>query len=335
MLALLLACTPADLDIGDTGRPPDTGDSGHVETGDTDTGDSADTGDTGIPAFDCDALPEPVEREMHGDGGSLGPRAYHDVIFDDAGQLFGSDTSSLLAASYDGDAQVFLPGFGVIDGMDRLPDGSFLVTDSSRGELVRVYMDGNTATVATGSLGVYGITIGPDSQAYVAPFTLGRGPSVARVDPETGEVEEWLRLPSGLTPRVVIFNLDNTVAYIATIGDGRVYSVALDGDLNPAAEPEVYARGIGSWHDGLGIDACGNLYVAEYTTSGLYRVRTDGTVEDLLRHRSQRYGHGLEWGRGVGGWRMDALYQPQPYDNNTVREVIIGVPSGALFRLPG
>jgi hypothetical protein len=70
----------------------------------------------------------------------------------------------------------------------------------------------------------------------------------------------------------------------------------------------------------------------EFDSSGIYRVRTDGTVETLVRPRQQTYGHGVEWGRGFGGWRADAFYQPQPYDGYTVREVVVGLPSASTVR---
>ena len=50
-------------------------------------------------------------------------------------------------------------------------------------------------------------------------------------------------------------------------------------------------------------------------------------------NRSERgYGHGVVWGRGLGGWRPDAIYMPQPYNDAKVREVVIGVPDGATVR---
>ena len=35
---------------------------------------------------------------------------------------------------------------------------------------------------------------------------------------------------------------------------------------------------------------------------------------------------------GVGGWNHKAIYMPQPYDGNTVLEVVLGVPSGSYVR---
>jgi len=81
-----------------------------------------------------------------------------------------------------------------------------------------------------------------------------------------------------------------------------------------------------AWLDGLTVDACGNLYVPNYETSAVYRIAPDGVVGLYLEQTLEQYGHGLEWGSGVGGWREDALYLPQPYDDATVVEVVVGVP---------
>ena len=32
-------------------------------------------------------------------------------------------------------------------------------------------------------------------------------------------------------------------------------------------------------------------------------------------------------GRGIGGWRDDAIYMPQPYNGDTLGEVVLGVPA--------
>jgi hypothetical protein len=122
--------------------------------------------------------------------------------------------------------------------------------------------------------------------------------------------------------------------YIGSIGVGEVYYFDLDADLNPVGDVQVFARtGSSGWHDGLGVDVCGNVYVADYVTSSLYRVSEDGgTVTSMVDVVDFGYGHGLTWGSGIGGWRADALYLPQPYNGYTVREVVIGVANGDSVR---
>lgn len=194
------------------------------------------------------------------------------------------------------------------------------------GRIQRVSPDGAVSTITNDALSTYAVVVGPDQKLYT---TDG---AVERIDPATGEKERLFTPGDGSSAHAVNFSLDSTVMYVGTVGRGNVLAVPLDEDLNPTGDATVYASGVGGWHDGLGVDVCGNLYVPEYTTSSLYRVHTDGSVEQLIDHNSRKYGHGLQWGSGLGGWRSDALYLPQPYNGGTVREIVIGVGNGDTVR---
>lgn len=276
--------------------------------------------------WDCDALVQPFvsEREL------LAPRGYHDVVFDGSGNIIGWDGNALIASSYDDVTSVFLPGVSDVQGMDVLDNGDILWVGY---EGVRRVTPDQVSSLVTGSVnGAYGITVGPDQMAYAS--TSG---AIYRIDPESGEANVWLSTP-GLTPRAMVFNLDSTGVYFSTLygGNASVYSVAVDDELVPSGDPVVYANGVGEgYHDGLAIDACGNLYVPDYSSRGLYRVDTASVVTMLYNQATSgpsHYGHGLEFGSGIDGWDTHAIYLPQPYDNNTVNEVVLGVPSGALVR---
>jgi len=71
-----------------------------------------------------------------------------------------------------------------------------------------------------------------------------------------------------------------------------------------------------------------------YLDSGaLYRLRPDGQTETFVTLGFPAYGHGVEWGNGIGGWSETSLFLPQPYDSNTVLELELGVPGReALYR---
>lgn len=317
MLLALLACE-STLDVG--GKPPrDSGDTATTDTGDT--ADSAPPFDSvpDVVEYDCAALPDAPLEDNELDG----PRGYHDVIFDREGYGLGFDGSSLVRATYDGDTDVVLPRPGNLQQMDWLPDGDMVVGDDFAQDIKRISASGASAVIAGGLGAVYGVVTGPDGRVYVV-----NGRSVYRVDPRTGDSVEWLRLRRGVQAHTIAFRPGDPHAYLGTIGSGIVYAVEFDDAYAPVGEPEEYAKIEGTgWHDGLGFDACGNLFVADYYTSGLYRVGADLEITTFYRGRQRQYGHGLEWGSGLGGWRPDALYLPQPYDNNTVREVVIGVPS--------
>lgn len=277
--------------------------------------------------YDCEDLTEPFITQTE----LVAPRGYHDLVFDDDGHIIGSDGNSLLMVTYDNDVDVFLPGVGGIQGMDKLDDGDILFV-TNFGELRRVTPMMQNTVVVSGLGGGYGVTVGPDQMAYVCV-----GSSILRIDPDTGDQEVWLSAPE--TPRVMVFNLDSTGAYFSTLTFGAfapVYYVEVDGDLDPVGAPVVFATGVGQgYHDGLGIDACGNLYVPDFNTSGLYRIDPDGVVTTLYAEPLSpfsHYGHGIEWGSGIDGWNDHAIYLPQPYDGNTVNEIDLGVPSGSTVR---
>lgn len=262
-----------------------------------------------------------------GDTTLTNARGYHGLAFDASdGTVIGTDGGSLVKSTYGGSRSVFVPGIGSLQQMDWLPDGDLVAASTA---LLRINSAGGSDTLSAAVAGVYGVTVGPDGNVYVASST-----GVYRVEADSGDATLLVSLTGGQYPHSLNFNLDSTAMYIGTIGSGGVvYSVALDAELNPADEPEVYATGVGlGYHDGLEVDSCGNLYVADYSTRGFYRVEPDGNVTAISASVSALYGHGAVWGNGVGGWRADAIYQPQPYNGNTVREIVIGFGSGDKVR---
>lgn len=289
------------------------------EPPDTDT-DTTTTTTPEPPWWDCEALPElPTEdNEMEG------PQGYHDVYFDDEGHLIGQGSGGLVQATYDGDAELWLPLTDTIQGMDRLDDGDMVAIGST--SIYRITPDGSKSTMSSVPSG-YGVTVGPDGMVYA-----GVGSTILRIDPDSGDSSEYLRLSGSESARVLVFSTDSSKAFIATIGAGNVYVVELDEELEPAGEAEVFANVPGTYQDGLAIDACDNLYIPDYTTRSFSRVSPDGDVTAFFVDAGAAYGHGVEFGSGIDGWREDAIYLPQPYDLNTVRELVIGVPSGDLVR---
>jgi hypothetical protein len=327
-LSCLLACNPAALNVDAQADKDDSGGRYIGDTATNETGDSSAPIDTAPPIeYDCSALPDrpTVDAELDA------PKGYHDLAFDNAGRIVGWDgRASLGRSTYDNVYDILAPGFQSVQGIDRLHDGDFVVGDDVNQSLWRVTDEGVKTLLASDIGYLYGVMVGPDGKIYV-----GSNLTIVRVDPATGIKETLLEFPVRDTPRAVAFSLDNSTMYISTVGRGMVYSAPLDATLTPTSPATIFANDVGGgWHDGIGIDACGNLYIPEYNTSGLYRLAPDGTTTTIFRGQSQRYGHGLEWGSALGGWRADALYMPQPYDQNTVREVVIGVPSGALVREP-
>jgi len=334
LLLLLTACSPAALLLGDgssTDIPggstwstttPTSTDSGVPTSSSTDSGTTtapttSPTTDTGEPGVvDCSDLPETVVEINE----VVGARGYHDVAFDPDGWILGSDNSSLVRADASGVTDIWVPGLGMLEQMDWLHDGD-LVISRQQGSLTRVSPEGGTQILAT-DVYAYEVNVAPDGMIWVA-----NNSQIMRIDPDTGEKE---RLQIGGIqggPRLLAFSLDYQTLFVGVLSSGRLFRVALDEDMNPAGAAEVFAGGMGqSYMDGMALDVCGNIYVTEYSNSQLFRVSPDGEVHRLWDPPLNQYGHGLKWGTGAHGWRSDALYIPRPYGNNTVAEVVVGVP---------
>ena len=345
-IAFLTACSSPSTDTGSDARTPfipnthddsgssdDSGDwrSHRVESedasktpfgaiGEPDLGQPwIDSGAPPLPVFDCSLVPdEPIEINELED-----PRGYHDVAFDTLGNLIGSDGNHLRASVDSTSSDVWVANVGIVQGMDWLPDGDMVAAGGD--SILRINPEDGKDTIASG-LYAYGVTVGPDGMVYIG----GTSSAVLKLDPESGDWDEFVELPGGLTSRSLDFSPDYSKMYIGVLSGGVVFAVDLDESLEPLDDPYEFASGIGSsYHDGVGVDVCGNVYVNDYSTFSLWRISPGGDVTRLKQwtfHGDPGYGHGQGWGPGLGVWRSDALYIPQPYDGNTVGEVVLGIP---------
>lgn len=269
-----------------------------------------------------------------------GPRAYHDIAFDKSGNLIGNDNSDLLKTALGGMPKIMLAGVGQVEGMDQFPNGDLVIAtvmneDDLDVTLLRVTPQGGQEAITSLDYGAYGVLMGPDGFIYVAA-----GDALLRVDPSTGKKQPVPSTVESWSPRVMDYSPDKKKLYVGTLSfdenGGTVYVFDLDDKGTPVGEPKLFAQHVGEGYlDGLSVDACGNLFVADFTTTALYRITPDGEVtlyqdwQDSVLEDDQTsdYGHGIEWGSGVGGWQKNSIYLPQPYDDNTVVRVDVGVPA--------
>jgi hypothetical protein len=259
-----------------------------------------------------------------------GPRGYHGLAIDKQGLIFGLDaTNTLTHSSYEGEWAPFLPN--VMAEQIGFTENGHLILAAPEG-LVGITADAQRFTI-NGELYGYGLRIGPDGRAYLA-----EPKAIRRVNLVTGTAETVVNMPD-VEDAVFAHAFDWSPAfdklYVGMTGEAAsdVMVVSLDAELNATGELEPFAdlSPDSVWIDGVGSDICGNVYVANFSTSQLYKVTPDGQSSvyvDWSIDPSQ-YGHGLIFGNGIGGFREDALYLPMPYSNNTVQEVVVGIPSRA------
>jgi hypothetical protein len=326
-LSVVSGCRPtvSPKDIGpsrpdDSAPPVDT-----AETGDTQ--DTAETGDTNPEVFDCATVPDVPEPEtiIEGASGSKG------LAFDDQGNIVGTDGNSLIKATYQGESNVWIPGTSAVEGLAYLSGGDLISTYGYGTGEIRRYSPEGGQIVVVGGLANYSVAIAPNDMIYAAGWN---GSFI--IHPDTGEYTELFgngppHFPAGVSPRTLAFSKDFDQLFIGTIDNqGRVFVVDLDEDYLPVDLPREFARGLGNgWHDGLGIDICGNVYAVDYNSTALYRASPDGSEVGLLVDWSgsrRELAHGLIFGTGSDGWRIDALYLPESENGNQVKEVVVGVP---------
>ncbi len=287
--------------------------------------------DAALPTFDCATVPtSPVSIKTID-----GARGYHGLAITPAGKMLGAYEGGLMQTDYAGVTTLFSPNVGDGEQMAWLANGDLVMSVGYRGgdvHLMRISPTGQQTTVALDA-NAYGVVVGPDDAIYMAEWDEG---TIYRIDPNTGVKTEFL---GGFFNEDVAhtlgFSPDGKRLYIGTLnffGSGTLYYVDLDDDVNIVGEFMVLATEVGAgWHDAIGVDACGNLYVPDYNSGNLYRVSPAGVVTTYWEppdgDEITLYPHSIVWGTGEHGWREDAIYLSQPYNENTVVEIVVGAPS--------
>ncbi|MEZ4318812.1 MAG: SMP-30/gluconolactonase/LRE family protein [Myxococcota bacterium] len=306
-LFALLACKP-------TPTPPPTPVPDPDGTADTAlTIHTAETGLGDVPVFDCTNLPSSgfPSRIVPG------ARAYHGLAFDTLGNLVGSNGDSLIRVAASDVAELWLPAVGSGQQMDFLPDGDLAFSAFA---VRRISPDGNNQVIAS-NVNAYGLIVGPDGFIYTANQS-----QVHRINPQNGNRVVYV---SGVSsPKVINWSPGLDKFYVGTNGsDGEVWMFDIDpSTLMATSGPQLLGRTSNTWHDALGVDVCGNVYVAEFWDRRLWRITPDGEETVLIDYPSSLYGHGLVWGSGIGEWDAMNAYIPQPYNGNTVTEITLGIP---------
>ncbi len=308
-------------------------------------GDTVET-DTGepLPPVDCAAVPAaPIAYA------EIGTRIRgHDLVFDDVGFIYGKDWS-LQQMDYAGNSAAFSVGSESVHGMDRLLGGDIVAKSHDTEAILRFDAVSGGQTIFASDENGYGLVTAPDGTVWTATYEHG----IHRFSAD-GTTKTTVWQGDWVSPRVLDFSPDLARLYFGTYGasDGAVYAIDLDAAMDPIGEPYVYALGVGNgdYHDALTVDACGNLYVANYWDRTLWRIvpagdpdgdgHPNGTAAPYFEYYSDDdYGHGATFGSGVGGWRTDALYAPLPYTwSDIMVELVIGVPSrtwpGSVILVP-
>jgi sugar lactone lactonase YvrE len=251
-----------------------------------------------LPCSEMVVAPAPYEQ-------LFGFTSSEDFCFDNYGNYVGVDgNGNLVRITDDGFMSLWVPsvGSGSTAGMAALPDGSVVICDVGNGSLIRVYENGVVQTILGGLQYPNGVDVGPDGYIYVAE---NGDDHVRRVHPDNGT---WTIAGDGMIgPNGVAFSDDPLVFYVGSFGGGIVYKVQMTDPTQPGTVTE-FATGFQSGGlDGLGVDECGYVYVAEFGTGVIYRITPQGVLS-VLANVPSSWIPNIKWGRGLGGFDRNVMY---------------------------
>jgi sugar lactone lactonase YvrE len=332
LVCISIACSTADrrgpAPTGggetDTGSDYDTSTGSDSDT-DTSTGSDVNTDTNTDPGYDCDALPPgPLSFTT-----ITSPITGEDIAFDDAGNLIGMSSPALFKSPKIGSPVMWISGAQCTSGLRTLSTGD-VVCNCGDSFCFFDKTDGVKETILSDLSYPNGIEVDLGGFAYVSEQSSGE---VTKVDPYTGE--SWI-VASGLSaPNGMSFSPDYTMLYVGSFGGGTIYAIPFDGEGEPSgapvtlltiSDPEAIAAGMTGAFDGMGVDACGNVYVCDYGNKHVYRIAPDASGVELLVDLSSvsSWIPNMQWGSGYGDWFADTLYVSNI--NGGVFEVPVGVP---------
>ena len=248
----------------------------------------------------CAGLPTgPVPYQVLG-----GFVASEDLAFDVDGNVIESDQTNIYKTKRNLNRNTFVANFQFRAGMRMTPTHKLVVNDDFNNAIVRVDPDGSRHTLMSNVAYPNGMEVDPQGFVYVAAQAEN---TVYRINPETAEysvITQQINAPNGLT-----FNRDYSTLYIGAFsGEGVIYAV----DISPTGEPSNFRpwkTNVGTGLlDGMGVDACGNVYIADYGQSEILRISPDAQDMITIIDGNGAYMPNFDWGRGFGGWRTDRLY---------------------------
>lgn len=301
--------TAAPLDLPDDTDPVDTADSTPTDTNpsDTDTDstwfDTDDPVDTDTtepdPFADCHALrPAPWEAEDH-----IAVKYWEDFAFDNDGSMLTLYGNSLIRQWLDGSTELIFPMFGDSRGHLPIEDDKYVISGLSSG-LYIIDEGGGKERIAEGMY-ILAITVDDDRWAYYDDYSRG---TIGRVNLDSYEVET---VADGLTyPDGIVWDSYGGQLWVVQNYPPVLTRIPYDASSGTFDDPEdmaVFDTGY-AYLDGVTVDHCGNVYIAD-AASGLYRyVAETETLEVLAEWPYGVYTPSVHFGEGYGDFESDHLF---------------------------
>ncbi|MEZ4238302.1 MAG: SMP-30/gluconolactonase/LRE family protein [Myxococcota bacterium] len=131
---------------------------------------------------------------------------------------------------------------------------------------------GGREVIASGLQYPNGVEVDADNMVYVAENS---GARVRQIDAYTGD--QWIVANGLVQPNGVILSPDGNTLYVGSFGGGLIYAIDRLGPTEWDVPRVLYdPPGPDGGFDGINVDACGNVYITEYTVGRVYRISPTG-----------------------------------------------------------
>ena len=245
--------------------------------------------------------------------------------FDDQGNLVGAENGNIFKSTFDGQSSIWVPGNGsFIAGLRFNSNGILVFADVNANALYRIEPPATKSFVIGGLSYPNGMDADNDGNITVAEQNSSQ---LRRVNPITGESQI---LASGLdNPNGVSYSPDFKTVYVGSFGGNIIYKISLDANNMPVSQGVLIQGAFQNGTlDGMGVDACGNVYVCEYIAAKVWRITPDGLTKELVADLSSQTGWipNMGWGSGIGGWDPLTLYV-RDIQSSKMYAIPVGVPA--------
>lgn len=191
-----------------------------------------------------------------------------DIIFDQAGNLFGSNYvgSKVYKRTPNGQESIFATGIVSPNGMAFNDDGTLLIADNVGNKIYKLYPDGTKVLFSAAITGPSGMLRMENSDTILV--TAYPGNKIWKLAPD-GSVSEFLNHPQFDGPVGLCYD-DNHNLYIANFSDRKIFKVP------PGGQPIFFVQPPLGQYIGFLAYANGYIYATAMNAHKIYRIDLDG-----------------------------------------------------------
>lgn len=192
-----------------------------------------------------------------------------DIIFDAAGNLFGSNYigSKVYKMTPDGVESIFASGFGSPNGLAFNDDGTLIMADNTANKLYKIFPDGSKEVFVDSLQGPSGVIRQKNSDTLLVT-SYSNTHKIWKVAPD-GSVSTFLTHPQFNGPVGMCYD-DSMNLYIANFNDRKIFKMTPDGQVTFFTQPPL------GQYIGFLAYTNGSLYATAMEAHKIYKIDLEG-----------------------------------------------------------